>query len=297
MTIIQALILGAVQGLTEFLPVSSSGHLVLVQRLLGVTAPALLFDTVLHCGTLAAVFLVLRREILALLRKPLQPLTLGLVIATIPAALAGLAFKAPLEKAFSSGAFLGVSFIITAGLLFFSEMLSSRNKEGGPVSKPLPSAAASALAPPASGYLPGCPDASSRTTPQSVSGKSVITITDALVIGLFQALAIVPGISRSGATISGALLRRLDRDFAARFAMLLSIPVILGALILQLKDLGESAAAIGAAPLAAGAVSSALTGIMGASLMLAIIRTRKLLPFALYTLILGVVVLAGQFLV
>jgi undecaprenyl-diphosphatase len=123
---------------------------------------------------------------------------------------------------------------------------------------------------------------------------------DALVIGIMQAIAIVPGVSRSGATLSGALSRRLNRDFAARFSFLLSIPAILGAAILQLKDVvkgGETAAGggIGIAAIAAGTVSAAIVGFFAVRLMLKIVREKSLWGFAIYTAILGVLVLVDQF--
>jgi undecaprenyl-diphosphatase len=125
-----------------------------------------------------------------------------------------------------------------------------------------------------------------------------MTWIDALVIGVLQAVAIIPGISRSGATLSGALSRRLDRDFAARFSFLLSIPAILGALLLQLKDLVKGEAetgGIGAAPLIAGTVSAAIVGFFAVTLMLKIIRERSLAGFAVYTAVLGLLVLVDRF--
>jgi undecaprenyl-diphosphatase len=197
LSIIEALILGVVQGITEFLPVSSSGHLVLLQQIFGIEEPVLLFDTMVHMGTLVAVFAVLWQDIWDILRKFFQPLTLFLVIATLPAVIAALLFNKQIERAFASPSFLGFSFLITSALLLFSELLYRRKK-------------------------PGAPDGSSE-------GK--MTWLDALIIGLLQAIAIIPGISRSGATLSGGLFRGLNRDFVVRFSFLLSIPAILGALV------------------------------------------------------------------
>jgi undecaprenyl-diphosphatase len=123
---------------------------------------------------------------------------------------------------------------------------------------------------------------------------------DALVIGVFQGIAIVPGISRSGSTLSGALCRRLDRDFAARFSFLLSIPAILGALVLQIKDLAENVpdaapGGIGTAPLIAGTLAAAVVGFFSVRLMLKIVRERSLRGFAVYTAVLGVLVLMDRF--
>jgi undecaprenyl-diphosphatase len=275
MSIIEAVILGAVQGVTEFLPVSSSGHLVLLQKIFRIREPALFFDTMVHVGTLAAVFAVLWREIWNILRRIVQPLTLWLIIATLPAVAAALAFKDRIEAAFTSGTFLGFAFLITAALLLASELIFRRGaKPGG-----LPAKLDGAEAP---------------------RDKDEMNWLDALVIGVLQALAIAPGISRSGSTLAGALSRRIDRDFAARFSFLLSIPAILGALILQIKDLAEAPAGgavslISPAAVAAGTITAALVGFFSIRFMLKIIRERPLYGFSAYTALMGVLVLIDRF--
>jgi undecaprenyl-diphosphatase len=271
MSIVEALILGAIQGITEFLPVSSSGHLVLFQRIFGISEPALLFDTMVHAGTLAAVFAVLWRDIWDILKRPFQLLTAYLVLATLPTVVIALIFKDAIERSFASGAFLGFAFLITSCLLLLAEVLSGRPDSGG-----------------------------------NIKGKKDMNWLDALIIGLLQGVAIIPGVSRSGATLSGALSRKLSRDFAARFSFLLSIPAILGALILQLKDLAEGAGVeavveggaetgIGLAPLMAGIAAAALVGFFAIRVMLKIVRERSLTGFAVYTAVLGVLVLADRF--
>ncbi|MDR2617385.1 MAG: undecaprenyl-diphosphate phosphatase [Treponema sp.] len=267
MSVLEALILGIVQGLTEFLPVSSSGHLVLLQKIFGISESALLFDTMVHAGTLAAVFIVLRQDIGNILRRLIQPLTFYLIIATLPAVAAALLFKDKIEEAFASGGFLGFAFLITSALLLVSGFISGKweNVKEGPL-----------------------------------KGQDKMTWVDALVIGILQGVAVIPGVSRSGSTLSGALSRRLDRDFAARFSFLLSIPAILGALALQLKDLASGAApevsgGIGAAPIIAGTLAAGVVGFFSVRLMLKIVRTRSLTGFAVYTAVLGVLVLIDQF--
>ncbi|QQO09836.1 undecaprenyl-diphosphate phosphatase [Breznakiella homolactica] len=261
MGIFEAIILGAVQGITEFLPVSSSGHLVLLQRILGISEPALLFDTLLHLGTLAAVFVVLWQDIWNILRKPVQKLTGMLILATVPTVIVALLFKDTIEGAFHSGKFLGFSFLITAAALVTSELLSRR--------------------------------------PGKTRNEGEMNWIDALVIGIMQALAILPGVSRSGFTLSGALSRKLDRGFAARFSFLMSIPAILGALVFQLKDLitGSEPVSIGigAVPLIAGTLTAALVGVVSVKLMLRIVRERSLFGFAVYVAILGALVLIDQY--
>jgi undecaprenyl-diphosphatase len=272
MNIIHAVLLGIVQGLTEFLPVSSSGHLVLFQKLFGISEPALLFDTMLHLGTLAAVVTVLWKEIWAILRKLYQPLTAYLIIATIPTVIAALIFRKPLEKAFETGYYLGFAFLLTSLLLIGAELLAKRSVTHGKIAK----------------------------------NAATISWLDALVIGIMQAVAIIPGVSRSGATLSGALSRQLDRDFAARFSFLLSIPAILGAVVFQLKDLVKGGGAeasgnvttlggIGAAAMIAGTISAAIVGFFAVRLMLKIVREKSLWGFAVYTGVLGLFVLLDQF--
>jgi undecaprenyl-diphosphatase len=272
----EALILGIVQGITEFLPVSSSGHLVLLQKIFGITEPALVFDTAVHGGTLIAVLIVLGRNILNILRRIFQPLTFCIIAATIPAVIAALLFKNSIEKAFASGSFLGFAFLVTSALLIVSDILY---RGGG-----------------SPGGFPAKLDG-----PAPARTQDEINLIDALFIGLLQAVAIVPGISRSGATISAALSRRLDRNFAARFSFLLSIPAILGALLLQLKDLAktgafpEEAGAIGIAPLSVGTISACVVAFFSIRLALKIVREHSLLGFAVYTGILGLLVIIDQF--
>jgi undecaprenyl-diphosphatase len=266
MSIIHAVLLGIIQGLTEFLPVSSSGHLVLFQKIFGISEPALLFDTMLHVGTLAAVVAVLWKDIWAILRKIYQPLTLYLIIATIPTVIAALVFRKPLERAFETGHFLGFAFLMTSALLIGAELLAKRSAAKGAAAK----------------------------------NAATVNWLDALVIGVMQAIAIIPGVSRSGATLSGALSRRLDRDFAARFSFLLSIPAILGAVVFQLKDLVKgddttAAVGIGLAAMIAGTISAAIVGFFAVRLMLKIVREKSLWGFAVYTGVLGLFVLLDQF--
>ncbi|MDR2403989.1 MAG: undecaprenyl-diphosphate phosphatase [Spirochaetaceae bacterium] len=268
MGIIEALLLGAIQGITEFLPVSSSGHLVLMQKILGISEPALLFDTMVHGGTLIGVFVVLRRDIWGILRRPIQPLTGLLILATIPTVIIALIFKDRIEAAFQSGALLGFAFLFTAAALLTAEYLFGR--------------------------------------PRARRPKEAMRWTDSLVIGICQGIAIIPGVSRSGLTLAGALSKRLDRNFAARFSFLLSIPVILGALVLQAKDLLDAgkgpvpgvedvSSGIGPAALMAGTLSAAVVGYFSVRIMLKIVRERSLRGFAIYVAILGILVLTDQY--
>ncbi|MDR2633166.1 MAG: undecaprenyl-diphosphate phosphatase [Treponema sp.] len=260
MSIFQAIILGAVQGITEFLPVSSSGHLVLLQKLFRIAEPALLFDTMVHVGTLGAVFIVLWPDIWHILSHPIQRLTGLLIAATLPTVLVALLFKDLIEEAFASAAFLGFAFLGTALLLSIAEKRSRR---------------------------PGI-----RKTERTIEWK------DALIIGLLQGVAIIPGVSRSGATISAALSRKVDRSLAARFSFLLSIPAILGALVLQIPDVLGNAPediGIGSAPIIAGTISAGVVGFFSIQGMLKLVRKGSLWGFALYVAVLGVLILVDQY--
>jgi undecaprenyl-diphosphatase len=255
-----------------------------LQRIFGISEPVLLFDTMVHVGTLAAVFVVLWKDIWNILRRPLQPLTGFLILATIPTVIAALVFNNSIEQAFESGGYLGFAFLFTAAALLVSGWLAKRPDRIGAASaraRPLPAGAL--------GWL------------------------DALVIGICQAVAIIPGVSRSGLTLSGALSRKLNRDAAARFSFLLSIPAILGALVLQLKDLagGEAgadavigagtaldtgtASGISRAAIIAGTLAAAVVGFFAVKFMLKIVRGHSLWGFAIYVAILGALVLADQY--
>jgi undecaprenyl-diphosphatase len=268
MNIIQALILGIVQGLTEFLPVSSSAHLVFAPAIMKVSS-SVAFDAFLHLGTLTAVVGYFWRDILALVRAffhslagifrggfncavrqdPFKRMAWLIVIGSIPAAVLGLLFKKFFEELFSSIVAVAALLIGTGLLLFAAEMV----KKG-------------------------------RKTAQDMS------LWDGLVIGLAQAAAIAPGISRSGATISAGLFLGLDRELAARFSFLLSIPAILGATILQFRGISAGFHA-GAGVFLAGFAAAALCGGLAIHALLRIIRQRTLRGFAAYCCLAGAAVL------
>ncbi|HOE56500.1 MAG TPA: undecaprenyl-diphosphate phosphatase [Bacillota bacterium] len=256
MSIIQAVILGLIQGLTEFLPISSSGHLVLFQKIFGINEPALLFDTMLHVGTLAAVVTVLRKDILSLLKKPFQKLTWLLLAGTIPTVIIAIMFKDFFEEMFRSGSTLGIEFFITGFVLLFAEKLNAGVKHINETS-----------------YL------------------------DAAFIGVMQGVAIMPAVSRSGLTISGALLRNLDREFAAKFSFLLSIPSILGGAVFQIKDIIEAGSGrIGNAPIIAGTAAAAIAGYFSVRFMIVLIKKGSMKYFSYYVFGLGAFVLIDQYL-
>jgi undecaprenyl-diphosphatase len=258
MNSIQALILGAVQGLTEFLPVSSSGHLVLFQRLFGLRGDVLVFDVAVHLATLAAVIAVFWKDILGIFKKPFGRLTWLLVVGTIPAVVFGLAFKDWIERLFESGRTLGFEFIATGIVLWFAESVKSKNKKLGETS-----------------------------------------FADALWIGAAQAVAILPAVSRSGLTIAGSLFRGLNREFAAKFSFLLSIPAILGAAVLELPDAigtlkSPGAAGVSHLALILGMAAAFGFGWIALRWMLRVLSRGSLRGFAVYVFVVGLLILLDQ---
>ncbi len=251
MEIWQAIILGAVQGFAEFLPVSSSGHLILMQRWLGVTEGSLFFDVMLHIGTLVPVFIVFFKEILSLFKKPFKKI-LFLIIATIPAALTGVLLGDVVEGAFYGGdllasVLLSATFLLTATELFFAERMSAKNDNGLPLS-----------------------------------------YKSSIIQGVAQGLAIVPGLSRSGTVISAGCFAKLDRSENANFAFLMSIPVILGAALVSGLDLLESSVVIEPLPLIFGMVTAMVTGYIAIKVMLKIIKKANYKWFSLYLVIMAI---------
>lgn len=270
--IVQAIILAIVQGLSEFIPISSSGHLVIVPWFLGWDKPSLLFDTVLHWGTLLSIFLVFGADIWRIALATLGSLAsrsladvnarLGwfIVVGTIPALVTGLLFKDFFEALFSSPTAAGGFLLVTAALLTTSELIvRSRPPQG------------------------------TLTT---------LTWRQAILIGLAQAIALAPGISRSGSTMAAGLALGLRREDAARFSFLLGTPAFFGAGLLQLLDAisVDAADVMAQAPiLLVGLVVSAVVGYAAIRGLLAYLRRRSLYVFAGYCLIMGLLVLVLSF--
>ncbi len=256
MTVIQAFILGIVQGLTEFLPISSSGHLVLVQKLLRVEGEVVSFNIAVHLATLLAVFIVFRKDLLEILKNPFGKMTWLIAVGTIPAVIFGLGFKDIIDSLFNSGATLAFEFVLTGLVMLYAERKESGSKK-----------------------LEGT------------------TYKDAFIIGTAQAIAILPAVSRSGFTISGALFRGLNRSFAAKFSFLLSIPAILGAAVLDFKDVFGSQGSvwgIDMLPLAAGVIAAGISGYLSIKFMLKILQKGSLKVFSYYVFALAVFVLIDQ---
>lgn len=267
MNIYQAAILGIVQGLTEFLPVSSSGHLVLFQHLFGLKEAELLFDISLHLGTLVAVFIFFRRDIYAItfsvVRYCREAVTSGsfspskedpdltlafLIIAgSVPTAIIGLFFHKIADRLFSSVLIAGSMLILTGIILFFTRFVKNPEK-----------------------------------------GISLFSMKDSFIIGISQGLAIMPGLSRSGATIATGLFLGLKHETAARYSFLLSIPAILGATLLSFGDPAGNTY-ISLKTCLAGAFISCITGYLALKVLFYIVKKGRLHYFSPYCLIIGII--------
>jgi undecaprenyl-diphosphatase len=268
MTIIQSIILGIVQGLTEFLPISSSAHLVLVPYLFNWSIPesqVFPFDVLVQLGTLAAVIIYFWNDLWSILRafvkgiasrqpfaSPESRMGYYLILATIPAGISGLLLKSRVEAAFNSPTTTALFLFVTAAFLLIAEWVGKRQRN-----------------------------------------LTQLNWVDALWIGLFQAVSIFPGISRSGSTMTGGMTRQLDRPSAARFSFLMSVPVMLGAGAVSVKDLLQVPNLSSFLPvMAIGFVTSGVVGFFSIRWLLGFIQKRSLISFAIYCAAVAALVLA-----
>ena len=249
MNIYQAIISGIVQGLTEFFPISSSGHLVLLHSIFGFKSPEIAFDVFLHIGTLLSVLVFFRKDIIVIVLKDRKLLYL-LAWASVPTAIVGFLLKDHAEKFFSSPVFVGYMLIINGVWLFAAWYFSSKKKPAkkmGPV--------------------------------------------NSLLVGVAQGIAVIPGISRSGATISTAMLAGIDGESAVRFSFLLSIPAILGASVLKFASIGKSISSGSAPQFLAGAISAMIVGMLAIKALMVLMRNNRIKPFAAYCVLAGLVII------
>ncbi|MFC1821203.1 undecaprenyl-diphosphate phosphatase [Thermodesulfobacteriota bacterium] len=259
------ILLGVIQGLAEFLPISSSGHLVIFQNLLGFREPELVLDSALHFGTLLAVFIYFRSDLKCMIMdswkfgldvwghkkkfkeihdSPHASLALWVLVGTIPTALIGVVFRSSLEEFFGSVTAVGMMLVFTGILLAFTKPISN-----------------------------------------VYGNRENLNLYIALAVGVCQGLAIIPGISRSGATIVCGMLCKLRRDVAARFSFLLSIPAITGALVIQLSSTGFER--VGVTTLLFGVIVSALVGLFALKILMGMVTKGRLFYFAPYCWLLG----------
>ena len=276
MTYFEAVILGLVQGLAEFLPVSSSGHLALLQQFFGIDEnKVLLFAVMLHVGTLISVFIVYWKDIWELIvelcltikdlctgkglrldERPVRKLGVLIIIATIPTGIIGVLGGDFFDSLYTSIVPIGVGLIITGFLLVMAERMGSSSR-----------------------------------------GLEKMNFRNALFIGLVQGIAICPGISRSGSTLFGSLICNLDRKFAVKFVFLISIPSILGSAVMELPDAIEAGVTVAeAGPVIVGMLVAAVSGLVAIKTMIKIVSDKKLSYFSYYVWVVGAfVVMLGIF--
>ncbi len=276
MTTIQAIILGIIQGLTEFLPVSSSGHLVILQNFMGITEGSLEFTIVLHLGTLLAVVVAYYKSIwnmikefflmigdLVTLKGPnldkskYRRYIVYILVASVPAGIVGVLFEDFISEKFGSLIVVAIMLLITGVLLVLGDVLGKRN---------------------------------TKEIQQLGPKKSFI-------IGIFQMFAITPGISRSGSTIVGGLLSGLKKEEAVEFSFLMSIPAVLGSLLLKIKDIWAIGASTSFAPLIIGFLCAAIIGYFSIVLLNSIVKKGKLYYFSIYCWIVGLALIIYNILI
>lgn len=261
MNLLKYIFLGIIQGLTEFLPVSSSGHLVIFQKILNINEPGIIFEIIVHIGTLIAVVVYFRKDIIRLISamfcwkkdrsrevRSSQMLVFYLFIATAVTGVIGILFKDKLEAVFDKLYLVGIMLLVTGSILFFSD----RVKDGK---------------------------------------RGKLSFLIAIIIGVAQSIAILPGISRSGTTITVGIYSGLKRQLATRFSFLLSIPAILGAAIFKIKDFGASGASEKFIPYFLALIASAAVGYFAIALMIRLINKAKLKYFSFYCWIIGFIVI------
>lgn len=270
MEYVRAAVMGLVQGLTEFLPVSSSGHLQIFKVLFGTQffSSGLTLDIMLHLGTLLAVFIVFQEDILLLVKEfflliadifrgryksnsPYRKMLLMLVVASVPAAISGIVLKDFLESIAHGRLWVvGVCLFITAAILFLSDGVVAGKKE-----------------------------------------MKDLNAKNSLLVGVFQGIAVLPGISRSGSTISGALFAGFTRDFAFKFSFLLSIPAILGAALFDFIDVLKEGSDLAVAPALCGVLVAAVSGFFAIKVLRKLVKNGKFKYFGYYCMAAGALTL------
>jgi undecaprenyl-diphosphatase len=248
MTINQAVISGIVQGITEFFPISSSGHLVLLHNLLGVKEAALAFDVFLHFGTLLSIILFFRKDIINMLVRDRTMLKF-IIIGSIPTVIIGLIFKDMAESLFTNPRFVGISLIITGVFLFLASFFAMRWK--------------------------------------MLRKEKQLGAVNSIIVGIAQGIAVVPGISRSGSTIGMALILGLSEENALKFSFLLALPAVLGANVLKAREICGNLVSIEAVPFLVGGIVAAITGLIAIKAMFEILRKNLFFLFGIYCMLIG----------
>lgn len=280
--LLEAVLLGVVQGLTEFIPVSSSGHLVLLPHFLGLGSPGIAFDVALHLGTFGAVVLYFRTELTNLARALVgrgdpvfvayyRRLAMLLVLGSVPIAVVGLLLRDVFEAAFDSPTAAALFLLVTGTLLLIGEAV--RTRRGGR----------------RRGRAVSDEDTMIGVDLSDPRGRSLdrIGVGHALAIGLGQCVALFPGVSRSGATITAGMVSGLTRPAATRFSFLLALPALVGATVVSLPDMTGGGSAYDPIPTVAGVVAAFASGYLAIRWLLALVARDKLTVFALYCYVVG----------
>ena len=293
-SVLEAILLGLVQGLSEFIPISSSGHLVLVEELFDLTERSLAFDVALHMGTMAAVIVYFHAELRLMVRGVVgadrgpagllyRRLGIYTVLASIPVAIVGGLYEGFFQRVFGRPAVAAGFLFVTAGLLFAGERLRDRRiaRSGSLVSVGARSSA------PTAGSLPTGSD------PSDPKGMSLedLSLSQALAVGVGQCLALFPGLSRSGTTIVMGMATGMTREAATRFSFLLSLPALAGAAIISLPDLGAGGLKVSVTELTAGVVTAFVSGYLAIRYLIALVSRGRLTGFAWYCLAVGTITL------
>ncbi|MCX5680255.1 MAG: undecaprenyl-diphosphate phosphatase [Candidatus Omnitrophica bacterium] len=247
MTVLEAVISGIVQGLTEFLPVSSSGHLVILHKIFGFKEPQLAFDIFLHIGTMISVLIFFAKDIVNIIFKD-RKMMLLLILACVPTFIIGFLSKNIVERLFGASLTVGYALVITGFWLLAAHFLAIKNK-----------------------------------------ATHAVSWLDSIIIGIAQGIAVIPGISRSGATIGAGLMLGLEGSTTVRFSFLLSVPAILGASAIKFAHIEKSLSGAATAPFIAGAAAALFTGILAIYLLLKAVKTSKLWAFGVYCVLVGAI--------
>lgn len=260
MNILDAFLLGLVQGLAEFLPISSSGHLVIAGNFLGVVSTNIFFEVFLHLATLFSIFVYFRKDIFSLKISELKLI----IIASIPAAFVGILFRSQLELLFDSVVIVSLLLMMTGVINLITDKKLNDN---------------------------------ANLNSSELSEKKIISTKEAFIIGIFQAVAILPGISRSGSTLAGGVLQNIDREKAFKFSFLIVIPAILGASLIQILELANSNAFnMDFGALVVGGLTAFISGLISLkSFEFVIIKTR-LRVFGFYCIFVGMMSLIFNYL-
>lgn len=252
-------LIGIVQGLAEFLPISSSGHLVLLYNIFNITENTIFLSVILHLATLFAVIFVYFNDIKMLLKNPFCKTNKLLVVATIPTVVLVLLFESFIDKVFS-GNFFVIGFLITAIILLISEYLSKKNV----------------------------------VTKSDILNLN-ISYKQAVVIGIAQGVASVPGISRSGSTISTALMLKINKEDATKFSFLMSIPIIIASFVYELLKIKEATFSFTTMQLFVGFMCAFVFGIIAVKFMIKFVKQQKLYVFSIYLFLVSLFVILNQF--